>query len=775
SPADDLVRRISELELGLGPAGVWSNSIAEPPPVVLAVRGMMCQRSCGSTVQAALLVVPGVTRAEASFAESVARVWGSAPAAELIDALEEVGFDAEVRDGGTGASAAAAASSSSIGGSSSNGGGSRSFGDSSSNGGRHRQQEHVEPQQSADSAPRWTVGKERPRPDADVELAAMVDDAALNCSAVVADAAAGFPPAAAASPLAPRPTHVLSLGVTGMSCASCVVGVERRLARLRGVTAARVALLAERAEVDYDATTVAAEAIVAAICGLGYKAVAEGAPRPLARGGGGGTGAQNGVGQELVVEIPGLVCPAGCMKVQRAILALPGVSAASASAVTRQVHVVTAPLPLGPSARDIVDRVRHLGLGAARLVARDGAECDGTSGGGGSSGNSGSSGGEVQRWMRLFGMSLLFSIPLMAVHMTQGRAAWSVARAVGGTTVCEMLMFALAAPVQFFVGLHFYRAAWLGLKHGAMGMDFLVVAGTTCAFVFSTTVLFVKAFVDPDFSEPCTFETAAMLLTFVTLGKLLEAAAKGQTTTSITALLKMRPRTALLVVGGVVSGAHNGPCSSSGGNGNGSGSSGLIGGTIRELDAALIEPGDIVKVLPGSRVPADGRIVKGTSYVDESMITGESMPVAKAWGDPVFGSTVNQLGVLYVRATRVGRDTALNQIVALVREAQTSKAPIQAFADRVAAVFAPCVMALALLTFAGWFVALRCGAVAAARVAAAGGGGAHGSADPLLFALLTAISVTVVACPCALGLATPTAVMVGTGVGARNGILIKGG
>ncbi|CAN0043760.1 unnamed protein product, partial [Phaeothamnion confervicola] len=262
-----------------------------------------------------------------------------------------------------------------------------------------------------------------------------------------------------------------------------------------------------------------------------------------------------------------------------------------------------------------------------------------------------------------------------------------------------------------------------------------------------------------------------MLLTFITLGKYLEAVAKGKTSQALTLLMRLQPRRASLVRpigGGAMAGSDGGD------GGNGSGSSGAEGcgdnGADDDIELTMVQPGDVLRVVPGAQVPTDGVVVSGSSYVDLSMITGEPLPVLRRPGDELYGGTVNQAGMLLMRATRVGDDTLLAQIARLVEEAQLTKAPIQAYADRIAGVFVPAVMAVALVTFVAWYVAAATGSVPASWMERG-----DGSTQPFLFALLFAISVTVVACPCALGLATPTAVMVGTGVGAANGVLIKGG
>ncbi|CAN1327777.1 Copper-transporting ATPase RAN1 [Linum perenne] len=298
-------------------------------------------------------------------------------------------------------------------------------------------------------------------------------------------------------------------------------------------------------------------------------------------------------------------------------------------------------------------------------------------------------------------------------------------RRCGPFLMGDWLKWALVSVVQFVIGKRFYIGAARALKNGSTNMDVLVALGTTASYVYSVCALLYGA--ATGFWSPTYFETSSMLITFVLLGKYLECLAKGKTSDAIKKLVELAPATALL------------------------------GGNIqeREIDALLIQPGDTLKVVPGAKVAADGEVVWGSSYVNESMVTGESEPVLKEANSSVIGGTINLHGVLHVKATRIGSDAVLSQIISLVETAQMSKAPIQKFADFVASIFVPVVIALSLITWLGWWLP------------------EHGNF--FVFSLMFSISVVVIACPCALGLATPTAVMVATGVGAKHGVLIKGG
>eukprot|EP01087_Luapelamoeba_hula_P009187 TRINITY_DN2361_c0_g1_i1.p1 TRINITY_DN2361_c0_g1~~TRINITY_DN2361_c0_g1_i1.p1 ORF type:complete len:880 (+),score=129.55 TRINITY_DN2361_c0_g1_i1:194-2833(+) len=342
--------------------------------------------------------------------------------------------------------------------------------------------------------------------------------------------------------------------------------------------------------------------------------------------------------------------------------------------------------------------------------------------------------------------SASLSAPLMLIHMLgfiKGISMeWLHTPVVHSITLVMLIEWALTTPVQFIIGARFYSAAWSALKRGAGNMDLLVALGTSISYFYSVFIIILNL-IDSSYKPVVFFETSAMLITFILLGKYLEFAAKGRTSDAISKLLSLKPKTAIMLEmdsGRIVS--------------------------EKEIAADLIEVNDYLKVLPGATVPADGLVVTGESSINEAMITGESMPVAKVVGDKVIGGSVNHTGTFVMSATRVGRDSGLAQIIRLVEEAQTHKAPIQSYADKISAYFVPVVISLALLTFVVWLIIGAAGGIPQKFLDDEG--------SDFLVALLFAISVVVIACPCALGLATPTAVMVGTGVGALNGILIKG-
>jgi Cu+-exporting ATPase len=289
-----------------------------------------------------------------------------------------------------------------------------------------------------------------------------------------------------------------------------------------------------------------------------------------------------------------------------------------------------------------------------------------------------------------------------------------------------VVMFILSTPVQFWAGMRFHKAAWSAIKHKTTNMNTLITVGTFAAYVYSVLATFIpQIFVGGGISPDVYYDTSATIITLILLGRLLEAKAKGRTSEAIKRLMRLQPKTAKII----------------------------RGDTEQEVLIDEVMLGDIVVVRPGERIPVDGEIIDGYSTVDESMLTGESLPLEKSAGDKVFGGTVNKVGSFKLKATRIGKETALGQIIRLVEEAQGSKAPIQRLADKVASVFVPTVIGIAVVTFLIWYI--------------------FGPGESFTLALMNFIAVLIIACPCALGLATPTAIMVGTGKGAEKGILIR--
>ncbi|MHB1136261.1 MAG: cation-translocating P-type ATPase [Coriobacteriia bacterium] len=432
--------------------------------------------------------------------------------------------------------------------------------------------------------------------------------------------------------------------------------------------------------------------------------------------------------------IIGMTCSSCQAVIERTLQRTPGIGSAVVNLANETATVAYDPHTL--SIDDIVSAVRNAGYDA---VPRDEDAAPGTAG----DAQREAQQEHIRGQKRLFVFSAALSIPLLLLMVPSIMASvplivseW-LASTFGGAwdpmMVFKYISFALATPVQLIAGAQFYRGFWHALKRRTGNMDTLVAIGTSAAYFYSLAATFIPSLM----AEPVFFETSALLLTFVILGKLLEARAKGKTGDAIKKLMGLQAKTARVVRDGA------------------------------EIDVPVedVRVGEIIIVRPGEKVPVDGVVTEGSSAVDESMLTGESIPVEKREGDTVIGATLNKLGSFRFRATKVGAETALAQIVKLVEEAQGSKAPVQRFADRISAVFVPVVVGLAVLTFLVWlFVVPRFVDPSI-----------YMDATPFIKALLAGTAVVVIACPCALGLATPTAIMVGTGKGAENGILIKSG
>ncbi|HPQ53409.1 MAG TPA: heavy metal translocating P-type ATPase [Spirochaetota bacterium] len=403
------------------------------------------------------------------------------------------------------------------------------------------------------------------------------------------------------------------------------------------------------------------------------------------------------------IKITGMSCAACSARIEKRIKGLPGVEKASVNLPMEKLWVeYDASLVTETVFREAVE---DLGFGVIELEKSAEEER--------------SIRDDEVRTLRIHVLaSLMLSSPLLAAMVT----SWF------GFHVDflhnPVVQLALATPVQFVLGYRFYKNAYHSLRSMSPGMDLLVVMGTSAAYFFSIYNGFLSPLRDSG-NIHLYFETSAVLITFILSGKYLEAAAKGRTSEAIKKLIGLQPKTARRIAGDIV----------------------------EEVPVDVLVPGDVIVVSPGERIPVDGIVLKGRSSVDESMISGESMPVEKMEGDAVTGATVNNFGSLTCRATKVGKDTFLAQIVKIVEEAQTSKAPIQRIADMVAGIFVPIVLVISVITFAVWYFILG---------------------NPEM-AFISAVSVLVIACPCAMGLATPTAIMVGTGLGAQNGILIKRG
>ena len=403
--------------------------------------------------------------------------------------------------------------------------------------------------------------------------------------------------------------------------------------------------------------------------------------------------------QTLTLSIEGMSCAACVARVEDTLKTIPGVEDAQVNFATHQATVHHKAVLIDT----LVNAVSNAGYKASSHTSEDAEQIERTI--------------EYRKLRSLFTIAAILSALIMATGMT--RTMW------GANTpphYIHILLFALASPVQFFCGWRFLKGAWAALRHRTADMNSLIAAGTLAAYFYSAAVTFVPLGIQ---NIQTYFDTSAMIITLVLLGRLLETRARGQTSSAIRKLLDLRPKTARIVR------------------------------NSRDVETPVehIQVGDHIRVRPGENIPVDGLIQNGQSAIDESMLTGESLPVDKQLGDRVIGGTRNTTGSFIFEATQIGADTVLSQIIDLVRQAQGSKAPIQHLADRVASIFVPIIFAIALLTCALWWI----------------------SGSGIETALINAVVVLIIACPCAMGLATPTAIAVGTGRGAQLGILIKGG
>jgi len=523
-----------------------------------------------------------------------------------------------------------------------------------------------------------------------------------------------------------RTVHV---DVTGMSCTNCSDTVTSAVEDVEGVTEASVNFATDDASVTYDADETSLAAVYDAIESAGYTPIAE----------------------SITVAVTDMSCANCADTIHDRLADVPGVVDADVNFATDEATVRYNPADVDRSA--LYDAVEEAGYTPVREDDADGAGGDASAGGGREeSAADVARREEIQRQKRLTIFGAVLSVPLLGMLAAHLFAPDLLPDTIPGLGIqFEWVAFALATPVQFVLGKEFYENSWTALaKNRTANMDVLIALGSSTAYFYSVARLL--GFPGAGFY----FDTAALILVFITLGNYLEARSKGQAGDALRELLEMEADTATIVADD---------------------------GTETEVPVDDVAVGDRMKVKPGEQVPTDGVVVDGQSAVDESMVTGESVPVSKDVGDEVVGSTINENGVLVVEATRIGSDTAIQQIVQTVKDAQSRQPDIQNVADRISAYFVPAVIANALFWALVWGLApqfladlvgglLPWGLVGGGPVASAGGAGGVGVLE---FAVVVFASAVLIACPCALGLATPAATMVGTSIGARNGVLFKGG
>ncbi|MGF9816703.1 heavy metal translocating P-type ATPase [Brevibacillus agri] len=483
-------------------------------------------------------------------------------------------------------------------------------------------------------------------------------------------------------------TAEATVPISGMTCAACALRIEKGLQKLDGVETANVNLALEKSTVVFDPAKTSLDDIRSKIEALGYGVAAD----------------------KVELNITGMTCAACSTRIEKGLNKTPGVLKANVNLAmeTATIEYDSAQVGVG----DLVRQVEKLGYQAARKEeGKEEEQVDRRM-------------AEIRRQTQKFWISLIFSLPLlwsMVSHFSFTSFIW-----LPDFLMNPWVQLALATPVQFIIGAQFYVGAYKALRNKSANMDVLVALGTSAAYFYSLYVAISSIGSHAHMLE-LYFETSAVLITLILLGKLFEAKAKGRSSEAIRKLMGLQAKTAVVIRDGVEM-------------------------TISVED---VRPGDVVYVKPGDKVPVDGIVLEGQSAVDESMLTGESIPVDKAAGDTVIGATLNKNGFLKVTATKVGKETALAQIIKVVEEAQGTKAPIQRLADSISGIFVPIVVGIAVVTFLIWYFVVIPGNFAEA--------------------LEKAIAVLVIACPCALGLATPTSIMAGSGRAAELGILFKGG
>jgi Cu+-exporting ATPase len=474
----------------------------------------------------------------------------------------------------------------------------------------------------------------------------------------------------------------ITFPVSGMTCANCAMNIERTVKKLTGVADARVNFAAEQAAVSFDPKQLQLKDVLEKISGSGYSVP---------------TG-------NIEFPVTGMTCTNCAANIERALnKKVNGVVGASVNFATERATVEY--IPELVTIEDMIAAIEKAGYGAVspdEITEGEDAEQAARQ-------------AEIKDQTRKFITGVVFALPLFVLSMSRDfnlLGQWSHA------TWMNWFFWFLATPVQFYTGWDYYEGGWKSLKNKSANMDVLVAMGSSVAYFYSLGVLLF-----PTLGEHVYFETSAVIITLIKLGKMLESRTKGRTGGAIRKLIGLRPKTATIIENG----------------------------TEKEISLTRVKVGHVVVVRPGERIPVDGVVLEGESSVNESMLSGEPLPVDKRSGDKVVGGTINGEGLLTFEAQAVGKETVLAQIIRLVQEAQGSKAPIQALADKVAAVFVPSIIALAFGVFFLWW-------------------GITGEFVP---AMIRLVAVLVIACPCALGLATPTAIMAGTGKGAEKGILFK--
>ena len=493
--------------------------------------------------------------------------------------------------------------------------------------------------------------------------------------------------------------HVLS--IRGMTCAACALRIEKTVRKLPGIEQASVNLASEKLFVEYDENRLSLDEIKEAVAKIGYEVI------------------EKSANASVSIPIGEMTCAACAQRIEKVVKKLEGVESVSVNFATEKATIVYMPQVIRLSM--IKDSIEKIGYKVMEINKSDAVDEDRIR-----------KQKEINILWTKFGISAVFSIPLLYIAMVPMLPKYGIVLPypnsldpMNYSLIYALLEMLLVLPV-IGVGYKFYTVGYKALWNRSPNMDSLIAIGTTAAVLYSVYNTFQIAVGNFKAVQALYFETAGVIITLILLGKSLEAVSKGRTSEAIKKLMGLAPKTALIIQNG----------------------------EEKEIPIEEVEIGDVIVVKPGAKIPVDGSVIEGNTSIDESMLTGESMPVDKKAGDPVYTASINTTGTIQFTAEKIGSDTALAQIIKLVEDAQGSKAPIAALADKVSGVFVPIVCVIALVAGIAWFI---------------------GSGGDVKFALTIFISVLVIACPCALGLATPTAIMVATGKGAENGILIKGG
>ena len=483
----------------------------------------------------------------------------------------------------------------------------------------------------------------------------------------------------------------IDLPIIGMSCASCSAKIQNTLSDLKGIESASVNLAAEKASIYYNPSEISINDIISAIKDLGYGAMVS----------------------RIELPIKGMTCASCVKRVQDTLASLNGVLSASVNLATEKAALEYIPAEAG-----VIDFKKAL-----RAIGYDVLEVE-----------QGEDIVDIEKREREKAYNQLKTKLIAGASLTVLVFIFMLWEKAGLSAIIDipeqvnfMLQFLVQTPVQFWVGRQFYSGAISAARHRTTNMNTLIAVGTSAAYLYSVTATFFPSvFEIKGYSAEVYFDTAATIIVLILLGRLLEARAKGRTSEAIKKLIGLQPKTARVI----------------------------LDGEEKDIPVEDVQSGTILIVRPGEKLPVDGVVTEGYSSVDESMVSGESIPVEKGAGDEVIGATINKSGSFKYRATKVGRESMLSQIINMVQEAQGSKPPIARLADKIASIFVPAVMGIATLTFLIWFV--------------------FGPEPAFTYAMLNFVAVLIIACPCALGLATPTSIMVGMGKGAENGILIRG-